>query len=83
MRLTQFITLVIAVMAPVFLGGCGSVRSHWGIEGDYELPIYDNYYNGGGKHKPKKKKHHKKPRHHDDDSDTGVSPYASEFDIPI
>lgn len=61
---TLFITLIISVVLPVALSSCGSVRTHWGIEGDYELPFGDDDYY---RQKHKKHKKHKKHRHHDDD----------------
>lgn len=53
------------------LNSCGTLRSHWGVEHEYEYEFED----GGRHHKrpkppkpPKKKKHkkHKKHHHHDD-----------------
>lgn len=63
------------------LAGCGTIRTHWGVEHEYEFdgdgsPRY--YY---GHHKPPKHKHKKKYKkykkykkckkhhHHDDDDD--------------
>ncbi len=50
----MFITLIISVVLPVALSSCGSVRTHWGIEGDYELPFGDDDY-----YRQKHKKHKK------------------------
>ncbi len=61
-------SLIIALILPVLMTGCGTVRGHWGIEHEYEFPD-DGYHH----HKKHKKKKHKKHHHHDHDSelDTG------------
>ena len=56
------------------LSSCGSMRSYWGIDGNYDFDEGYHY----GKHKPPKHKKYKKPKppkhkkhhhHHDDDDD--------------
>lgn len=71
-----------AVVLPTALSSCTSVRPYWGIEGECELPFYDDddyYYRP--KHKHKKHKKHKKHHHHDDDDSIGYN--DEEFDIPM
>lgn len=76
------VTLIISVILPAALSSCGSVRTHWGVEGDYELPFGDDDY-----YRPKHKKHrkHKKhKKHHHDDCDYDLVYHSDdEFEIPL
>ena len=56
--------LIKCLAALVLLGGitsCGTIRTHGGIEHEYEYNFDDHHH-----HKPKKhhKKHHKHKKHH-------------------
>lgn len=64
------LTLVIALLgaAPALtLSSCGTTRSYWGIENEYDWG--DGFYDGYKKpHHPKKKKYKKRKKHgHDHD----------------
>lgn len=68
------ITALLAAMVPC-LSGCGTVRTHYGIEHDWGYDFDDGHHY----HKPPKHKKHKKYKkykkqkkhhhHHDDDDD--------------
>lgn len=67
MKKKYVIWLIIAILGlgSTLLTSCGSMRSYWGVEGDYDFD--DGYY-----YKHKKHKKHKKPKkhhhhHHDHD----------------
>lgn len=76
------VTLIISVILPAALSSCGSVRTHWGVEGDYELPFGDDDY-----YRPKHKKHRKhkkhKKHHHDDCDYDPVYHSEDEMEIPL
>lgn len=55
---TLIMGLVISLTVPVTLSGCGTVRSHWGVEGEYSMPAGQNPRDK----KPKKKKNKKKKK---------------------
>lgn len=68
MRRKLLIWALVALLgggSAICLESCGSVRSYWGVEGNYD---FDDY---GYKHKKYKKykKHKKHHRHHHDDDD--------------
>lgn len=87
------LSLIMAFVLPLLVSGCGSMRSHWGVEGD--LPFGDShyYYEQDHHHKDKKHKKHKKHKkykkhHHDDDDfynidDSDASPYNELNNVPI
>lgn len=75
--------LIMAVTLPMLFGSCGSMRSYWGVEGDYDFPYGGEggyYYQHESKHK-KHKKHKKRKHHHGDDDnvrwDDGISNYPT------
>ncbi len=78
----MIVTLIISVILPAALSSCGSVRTHWGVEGDYELPFGDDDY-----YRPKHKKHRKhkkhKKHHHDDCDYAPVYHSEDEMEIPL
>lgn len=71
---TGFMFLVIAcILTGLAATSCGTIRTHAGINHEYEYNFDDGYYYDYGHHhkKPKKhhkkhKKHHHKHHHHDD-----------------
>ncbi|MDE5720295.1 MAG: hypothetical protein K2H99_03655 [Paramuribaculum sp.] len=70
-----FSMLVIAFVA-LGAGGCGTIRTHWGMEHDYRYDFDDGGHHHHHKKHKKDKKHHKKykkyykqHRHHDNDDD--------------
>lgn len=76
-RLSPSRLLSILIIAAVALGtaGCGTIRTHWGMEHEYNYDFDDDGHHGHHK-KHKKHKHQKKyykqyyrDRHHDDDDD--------------
>ena len=70
-RKSIIILLVACVLASGgVLSSCGSMRSYWGVEGNYDFD--DGYYHGKKYKKHKKHKNHKyykNHRHHHDDDD--------------
>ncbi len=68
-KLLLILAICAAFLASSGLSSCGTIRSHWGIEHEYDFPDGDYYYGKPHKKhkkhkKPKKPKHHK---HHDHD----------------
>lgn len=69
-----FLVLVIGcILSGLAATSCGTIRTHAGINHEYEYSFDDGYYDYGHHHKKHKKhkKHHKKHKkhhhkHHDD-----------------
>lgn len=63
--------LVVAVLAlggSVAMVSCGSIRTYWGVEGNYDFSDNGNH-RGHYKHKKAKKHNHGHDHHHDHDDD--------------
>lgn len=63
-----------SLVGGIVTGGCGTVRSHWGIEHEYDFPDGHHYY------KPKHKKHKKHKKHHHHHDDYGIEVMDFEAD---
>lgn len=64
-----FSILIIAAVA-LSTAGCGTIRTHWGMEHEYNYDFdHDDHHGHHKKHKKHKKHHGKDYRdhHHDDD----------------
>lgn len=64
------IGLVILIAGSALTSSCGTLRTHWGMEHEYQYDFPD----GGDHHRYKHKKHkdhkkHKHHKHHHDDDD--------------
>lgn len=75
-KLRKAILIALAAGLMVPLASCGTMRGHWGVEG--EIPSADGYYYGEGYNrppkppkKPKKPKKQKKNKHHDNGNHNG------------
>lgn len=75
MKIRRILRLLAAIFLLAGLSSCGTIRTHGGIEHDYEYN-FDGHGHHHKHHKPKKhkkhkhhKKHHDRHHHHHDDDD--------------
>ena len=63
--------MIIVALVAVSAGGCGIIRTHWGMEHDYRYDFDDDghHHKKHKKHHKKYKKYYKRHHHHDDDDD--------------
>ena len=59
--------MIIVALVAVSAGGCGTIRTHWGMEHDYRYDFDDDGHHH--KNHKKYKKYYKRHHHHDDDDD--------------
>jgi uncharacterized protein YceK len=58
-RITWLLIALAATVCGTTLSGCGTIRSYWGVENEYEWCDGHDHH-----HKPPKHKKHKKHKHH-------------------
>ena len=80
-HLLAIVALMLAIVSPSVLGSCGSVRGHWGIDGDYGLSLdgHNHFYESKDDKHKKPKKHKKKHHHHHDDD----AAFDESFEVPL
>lgn len=66
-RISWLLIALAAATAASAVTACGTIRSYWGVESDYEWGDYDHCHHKPHKHKKHKKNKKKHHRHHHDD----------------
>ncbi|RXE61271.1 hypothetical protein ED375_10825 [Muribaculaceae bacterium Isolate-004 (NCI)] len=67
----RILCMIIVALVAVSAGGCGTIRTRWGMEHDYRYDFDDDghHHKKHKKHHKKYKKYYKRHHHHDDDDD--------------
>ncbi|MDE5988211.1 MAG: hypothetical protein K2H17_02320 [Duncaniella sp.] len=68
LMLAYVLGLILALAGSALTSSCGTVRTHWGMEHEYQYDFPDGsgHHHKHKKPKHKKHKHHKHHHHHDD-----------------